>query len=101
MIGTEATRARGEGGRDQLQTNILGAIVGFINGYLIWGSLWYFMEINDYPLAPYIRAPLPNTFSAVNETQLPLYLLAGGPEGNGDLLAAAVIVLFVIVLIVI
>lgn len=101
LIGTEATRARGEGGRDQLQTNILGAVVGFINGYLIWGTFWYMMEINNYPLAPYITRPTAGSSSAITATQLPLYLLAGGPAGSGDLLALAVIVLFLIVLIVI
>jgi hypothetical protein len=101
LIGSDAARARGEGGRDQLQTNILGAVVGFINGYLIWGTIWYFMEINNYPLAPYITRPAPGSPSAVTATQLPLYVLAGGPTGTGDLLALAVIVLFLIVLIVI
>lgn len=101
LIGTDATRARGEGGRDQLQTNILGAVVGFINGYLVWGTIWYFLEINNYPLAPFISRPAAGSSSAITATQLPLYLLAGGPAGTGDLLALAVIVLFLIVLIVI
>ncbi|HEX2619635.1 MAG TPA: CvpA family protein, partial [Phototrophicaceae bacterium] len=61
LIGQDAVRARSGGdrdaGRDQLQTNILGAVMGFINGYLIWGTLWYFMHINDYPLAPFITRP--------------------------------------------
>jgi uncharacterized membrane protein required for colicin V production len=39
-------------GRDPLQSKVLGAVVGFLNGYLIWGSIWYFMDINNYPLSP-------------------------------------------------
>jgi hypothetical protein len=101
LIGTEVARARGAEGRDELQTNILGALVGFLNGYLIWGTLWYFMDINNYPLAPYISRPTPGSPSAATISQLPLYVLAGGPEGSGDLLALAVIGLFLIVLIVI
>jgi uncharacterized membrane protein required for colicin V production len=100
LIGSDAARARGEG-RDQLQTNVLGGIVGFINGYLIWGTLWYFMHINNYPLSPYISAPPAGSPSAATIQQLPLYLLAGGPTGTGDLLAIAVIILFLVVLIVI
>lgn len=101
LIGEDAARfrSRGNDGRDFLQTSILGAIVGFINGYLIWGSLWYFMDVTNYPLSPYISAPLPNTASADFVDSLPLFLLAGGPGGDGNLLAAAMIGLFLIVLI--
>lgn len=102
LIGEEARRGRrGNDGRDSLQTGILGGIVGFINGYLIFGTLWYFMDITGYPLSPYISAPLQNTASAEFVNSLPLYLLAGGPGGTGDLLAAAMIGLFLVVLIVI
>ena len=88
-------------GRDNLQESVLGALLGALNGYLIWGSIWYFMDINEYPLAPFILAPSPGSASATTESILPLVLLGGGPGGNGDLLAVAVIVLFVFVLILI
>lgn len=94
-------RRRGGEGRDDLQNKILGALLGFVNGYLIWGSLWYFLDINEYPLAPLIIAPSPGSASDQARNILPLVLLGGGPAGNGDLLAVAVIVLFVFVLIVI
>lgn len=98
------TRALGGGrgdGRSNLQESILGAIVGGINGYLIWGSLWYFMDINNYPLAPAVIAPSPGSPSDQALQLLPLVLLGGGVNGSGDLLAVAVIVLFLFVLIVI
>jgi hypothetical protein len=101
LIGTDAKKPRSAEGRDNLQSSVLGGIIGFINGYLIWGSLWYFMHVTDYPLDPYIAAPLPDSYSAEFVNSLPLYILGGGPTGDGDLLAAAVIVLFLIVLIVI
>lgn len=88
-------------GRDNLQESILGGILGFVNGYLIWGSLWYFMDINEYPLAPNIIAPSVGSPSDQARSLLPLVLLGGGPAGNGDLLAVAVIILFIIVLVLI
>lgn len=99
LIGEDAQRGRDQ--RDNLQESVLGAIVGFINGYLIWGSLWYFMDINEYPLDPYIIAPSPGSPSDQALGILPLVVLGGGPGGTGDLLAIAVIVLFLFVLIVI
>lgn len=94
-------RGNNREGRDSLQESILGAILGFVNGYLIWGSLWYFMDINEYPLAPNIVAPAPGSPSDQARSLLPLVLLGGGPAGNGDLLAIAVIILFIIVLVLI
>jgi hypothetical protein len=93
--------ARREGGRDSFQEGILGGLIGFINGYLIWGSLWYFMDINEYPLAPNIIAPAPGSPSDQARNLLPLVVLGGGENGSGDLLAVAVIILFLVVLIMI
>ncbi len=101
LIGEEAKKPNKNDGRDRLQASVLGAVIGFMNGYLIWGSLWYFMHITNYPLSPYISAPLPGTYSADFVESLPLYILGGGPTGDGNLLSALVIVLFLIVLIVI
>jgi hypothetical protein len=101
LIGEDAKRPSRSEGRDSLQSSVLGGIIGFLNGYLIWGSLWYFMHVTDYPLSPYISAPADGTYSADFVDSLPLYILGGGPTGEGDLLAAAVIVLFLVVLIVI
>ena len=88
--------------RDPLQTKALGALVGFANGYLIGGTIWYLLDINrlpngQYPLAPYIVAPPPGTASAAAIANLPLYVLTNNGT-NGDLLSLAVVVLFVFVL---
>ena len=88
-------------GRDTLQESVLGSLLGFLNGYLIWGTIWYFLDINQYPLTPWVIAPSPNSPSDNALSILPLVILGGGPTGNGDLLAIAVIILFLIVLIVI
>ena len=59
------------------------------------------MDINEYPLSPYIVAPAPGSPSDQARNLLPLVVLGGGPGGTGDLLAVAVIILFVIVLVLI
>lgn len=87
--------------RVDLQTNILGGLVGFLNGYLIAGTLWYFLDINEYPLAPLVTAPAPGSPSDQARNMLPLVILSGGVSGSGDFLTIAVIVLFLVVMVVI
>lgn len=106
LVGAEANIATGGDGRDALQTKVLGALVGGINGYLISGSVWYFIHINSsasgqYPLDPYIVAPAAGSLSQQNLANLPLFVLAQGPGSTGDLLSLLVIILFVIVLVLI
>ena len=101
LIGSDARAAQGEDGRDALQTRALGGIVGALNGYLISGSVWYFLHINDYPLAPYITAPASGSLSWQNLGNLPLYVLAQGPGSPGDFLSLMVIILFIAVLVLI
>ncbi|MCA9912141.1 MAG: CvpA family protein, partial [Anaerolineae bacterium] len=52
-IGAEADR-RAE---DDWQAGFLGAAVGFINGYLITGTIWYMLDINEYPFEELVIAP--------------------------------------------
>lgn len=104
LIGVEA-RNRSRDARDPLQARVLGGIAGFVNGYLIGGSIWYFLDINriaggQYPLSPYIIAPPAGTNSAAFVQNLPLYLLTQNGASN-DFLALSVVVLFIIVLIII
>ena len=95
------TRAMvGTPGRRDLQTNMLGALIGFFNGYLIAGVIWYFLDINEYPLAPLVIAPGPGSPSDQARELLPLVVLSGGSSGTGDLLTVVVVVLLFIVIIV-
>lgn len=83
-----------------IQNAMLGGLVGAFNGYLIGGTLWYLMDINEYPFDPYILAPAPNSPSAAQIDILPMVFLGGGVAGTAELLPLAVIALFVLVLIV-
>jgi hypothetical protein len=85
------TRARG--GRDVFQTRLLGTLTGAFNGYLVWGSIWYFMHVRNYPLES-IRPPLAGTASAGWIDNLPLMWLL-----EGNLLTLLVIGLFLFILI--
>jgi len=46
--------------RDRLQDTILGLIIGAFNGYLIFGSVWYFIHAAGYPFA-FMTAPVAGT----------------------------------------
>lgn len=43
--------------RERFSDILLGFMLGAINGYLIVGSLWYFMHVAGYPFPKYITAP--------------------------------------------
>lgn len=41
----------GKGKREKLQDILLGACIGVINGYLLVGSLWFYLHDAGYPIA--------------------------------------------------
>jgi hypothetical protein len=43
--------------RERLQDWLLGTVIGMINGYLIVGSLWWFMHDSGYPWPDLISPP--------------------------------------------
>lgn len=106
LVGGDAQRARsGQDGRDPLQTKVLGAIAGGANGYLVFGTLWYLLDVNrlptgQYPLDPFVVAPLAGTPSAGTIPNLPLYLLTNNGT-SGEFLSLLVILLFIWVLVMI
>jgi len=44
--------------RERLQDSLLGFVLGFINGFLIIGSILYFMHNAGYPYPQFISAPM-------------------------------------------
>ena len=79
--------------RDRFQVRLLGTVTGAFNGYLVVGSLWYFMHIQNYPLDS-VLPPAPNSPSAGLVDSLPLFWLL-----QGNLLTLLVIGLFLFILI--
>lgn len=76
------------------QERLLGFVVGGVNGYLLFGSLWYYLDRTNYPFPPFVFAPTPGSASASMVNALPLIFLV-----QGNLLTILVIVLFLFVII--
>jgi len=45
--------------RERFSDALLGFFLGAFNGYLIFGSIWYFLIESGYPFPDYITAPAP------------------------------------------
>lgn len=90
---------RSSQGTRNLLNGMLGALAGFFNGYLIWGVIWYFLDISQYPFAPLITAPADGSPSAASIDLIPLVLVAGGTEGSGEVFALVVLALFFLALV--
>lgn len=83
--------------RERLQDTLFGGIMGAINGYLIAGTVLYYMHIADYPFPEVISKPTdPQLLQTVNEMMryMPPQLL--GEPG----IYFAIIIAFVFVLVV-
>lgn len=87
MLAAQRSQERG------FQAGILGGLVGFANGYLVGGALWYFLDINEYPLAPYVLAPSQNAPAADSLSAIPMVFMSGGVAGSGDTLFVGVLIL--------
>lgn len=48
---------RGALNRERLADSLLGIILGALNGYLIVGTLWYYMHVSMYPFTDVILPP--------------------------------------------
>jgi len=52
--------------RERLEHAILGIVIGSINGYLIAGTIWYYMADAKYPFASIASAPTGNIATIAN-----------------------------------
>ena len=67
------------------RTSVLGMLVGFANGVLIATTLWYLLDINEYPFGDVILPPAPGSASAVGIQFLPLLLLSQGNSQTSEI----------------
>ena len=84
--------------RGRMRDALVGAGVGFFNGYLIAGSTWYFLDINRYPFAQLVSAPAEGSVGFEGVGAMPILLLGGGLTGSGDLLSLVVLVILAVVI---
>ncbi len=82
---------------NRTQDAILGGLLGGVNGYMIWGLVWYLLDINDYPFAPLLSAPAPNSISAQAINSIPLVAM-GSIVGGGQGMIVLVVLMFALVL---
>jgi uncharacterized membrane protein required for colicin V production len=62
-------RIAGKMARERLEHIILGVVIGAVNGYLIAGTIWFYMADASYPFANIVAAPTGN-FATVAEGML-------------------------------
>lgn len=61
--------------RDRLQDSLLGLFLGAVNGYLVWGSFWYFLDQAHYPFPGIISSALTPSAKALISFLPPNWLL--------------------------
>jgi uncharacterized membrane protein required for colicin V production len=54
-------RFAGKAAREKLQDSLLGFVLGALNGYLVIGTIWFYLDQAQYPFGDYITAPVPGT----------------------------------------
>ena len=86
--------------RDRLQDTLLGVFLGGINGYLVFGTFWYFLNAADYPMKPIILKPEMTSDIQQMLKILPPQWLGGGLGGDSAAIYFAVALCFVFVLVV-
>ena len=67
-----------------------------VNGYLLIGSLWWYMDNLEYPLSPHILPAEPGSASAEMVSALPLSWML---SGDGNVLSLLMIGLFIFVIV--
>jgi hypothetical protein len=60
--------------RERLQDSLLGIFLGALNGYLIVGSIWYFLARANYQAISYIIPPDPTTVQGQAAIKLLSYM---------------------------
>jgi len=83
--------------KEKFQDILLGFVMGAINGYLVWGTIWYYLDQAGYPFG-FIIPPIPGTDVGILTGEMMLYM---PPAWLGNpMIYFAVAVSFIFVLVV-
>lgn len=85
--------------RERLQDILLGFFLGALNGYLIFGTIWFYLNDANYPF-PIITPPVPGTTSGEAAARLLTYLPPHWLAAGSPVVYFAVAIAFVFVLVV-
>ncbi len=85
--------------RERLQDILLGIFLGALNGYLVVGTIWYFLHSGGYPFPNIISAPPDGTQVADTTTRM-MTLMPPQLLGGSSAIYFAVALAFAFVLIV-
>ena len=47
--------------REKLQDSLLGFVLGALNGFLVFGTIWFYIADAKYPFSEYMSPPVPGT----------------------------------------
>jgi hypothetical protein len=83
--------------RERLQDILLGVFLGALNGYLIAGTLWYFLHVANYPFPNLISQP---TGQVLDTTVRMMALMPPDLLGESSAIYFAVALAFAFVLVV-
>jgi uncharacterized membrane protein required for colicin V production len=61
--------------RDRLQDSLLGLFLGAVNGYLVWGCFWFFLNQAGYPFKDLVSSPTTESAKALISFLPPQWLL--------------------------
>ena len=92
-------RFAGKAAREKLQDSILGFVFGGLNGYLVVGTVWFYLDQAAYPFS-YIEAPSPATemgLAALNMLQVMPPRLLGEPAIYFAVMLAFIFVIVVFI----
>ncbi len=85
--------------RDRVQDILLGFFLGALNGYLIAGTMWFFLDNSGYPFVNIISAPQPGT-TVFEATQRMMAMMPPQLLGASSAIYFAVALAFVFILVV-
>jgi uncharacterized membrane protein required for colicin V production len=86
--------------RDRLQDVLLGAILGGLNGFLVIGTLWYYMHSAGYPFQPKIIPPRAEDWMTQDAYALVAWLAPNWLRGSILYVTVALAFLFVLVVLI-